>query len=88
MSPVVFTRTIDSTAYKGTISVNTSLFINGQFVQSATGDTLEYVIIVVYPFSLDSSIYLTALTVISTRVRLGNELCVLLRHSPTPHSDW
>ena len=85
MSPVVFSRTIDSTTYKGTISVNTGLFINGQYVQSATGDTLEYVI-VFFPFPLDLSIYLTALTVISTRVRLGDRKSTRLNSSHSGES--
>ena len=41
--PQTFTHQIDSPLYKGKVSLNTGLFINGQFVDSVDGETLEYV---------------------------------------------
>ena len=46
MSPT-FTRDIDAPTYKGTISVNTGLFINGKFVDAVGGTTVEYVTMLV-----------------------------------------
>ena len=42
--PQTFTHKFDTPVYKGTISVNTGLYINGQFVDPVEKDTLEYVI--------------------------------------------
>ena len=39
-----FTKQLETPVYKGTISVNTGLYINGQFVDPVERDTLEYVI--------------------------------------------
>jgi aldehyde dehydrogenase (NAD+) len=41
--PAVFTYQFDSSLFKGTVNVNTGLFINGQFVDSVDGATFEYV---------------------------------------------
>ena len=39
----VFTHTFATDAFKGKVSVNTGLFINGQFVAPVGGETFEYV---------------------------------------------
>lgn len=36
-----FTREFDTHAYKGTVTVNTGLFINGQFVRAVNDATVE-----------------------------------------------
>ena len=41
--PAAFTYQFDSSLFKGTTTVNTGLFINGQFVDSSDGATIEYV---------------------------------------------
>lgn len=42
MSPT-FTHKFDTSLYKGSIAVNTGLFINGQFVDAVDKQTIEYV---------------------------------------------
>lgn len=39
--PSVFSHEINSALYKGKLSVNTGLFINGQFVDAVDQGTLE-----------------------------------------------
>ena len=41
--PSVFTRQFDTPLYKGSVSVNTGLFINGQFVDPIDKETIECV---------------------------------------------
>ena len=41
--PTTFSKQIDSPVYKGEISLNTGLFINGEFVDSIEKGTTEYV---------------------------------------------
>ena len=41
--PSVFTYQFDNAFFKGTTTVNTGLFINGKFVDSVDGATIEYV---------------------------------------------
>jgi len=40
----VFKLELDKELYKGTVSLNTGLFINGQFVKPAEGGTIKYVL--------------------------------------------
>ncbi len=42
--PATFTRQFDTPAYKGKVTVNTGLFINGQYVDSVDKETIEYVL--------------------------------------------
>ncbi|KAF9012267.1 aldehyde dehydrogenase [Hymenopellis radicata] len=39
--PRTYTQTLDTPAYKGTVSINTGLFINGQFVDAVKGDAID-----------------------------------------------
>ncbi|KAF9016045.1 aldehyde dehydrogenase [Hymenopellis radicata] len=39
--PRTYTQTLDTPAYKGTVSINTGLFINGQFVDPVKGDSID-----------------------------------------------
>ena len=41
--PQTFTHQFDTPLYKGTATVNTGLFINGEFVDPVEGGTIEYV---------------------------------------------
>lgn len=41
--PRVFTHAFKTDAFKGDVTVNTDLYINGQFVAPVDGETLEYV---------------------------------------------
>ena len=43
--PQIFTRTLQTKSFNGTISVNTGLFINGKWVDAVDGGTIEYVTI-------------------------------------------
>ena len=42
--PGTFTHVFDTTLFKGTITVNTGLFIDGQWVDSANKETIEWVV--------------------------------------------
>ncbi|KAK1229781.1 hypothetical protein PQX77_001691 [Marasmius sp. AFHP31] len=44
MSPKEFKLQLDTQAYKGTVSVNTGLFIGGKWVDPVEGGTIEYVL--------------------------------------------
>lgn len=39
--PSVWTTTLDTPKYKGTLKVNTGLYIGGQWVDSVKGTTIE-----------------------------------------------
>lgn len=39
--PKAFATELDTAVYKGKVSVNTGLYINGQFVDGVDGETLE-----------------------------------------------
>ncbi|KIM54978.1 hypothetical protein SCLCIDRAFT_135639 [Scleroderma citrinum Foug A] len=41
--PSIFTHELDTPVYKGTVSVNTGLFINGQFVDGSNNTTIDVV---------------------------------------------
>ena len=41
--PSTLIRQFDSPLFKGTVTVNTGLFINGQFVDPINEETIEYV---------------------------------------------
>ena len=41
--PGTFTHQFATDLYKGSVTVNTGLFINGKFVDSVDGETIEYV---------------------------------------------
>lgn len=41
--PSSFTHQFDTALYKGSVTVNTGLFINGEYVDSIDGETIEYV---------------------------------------------
>ena len=41
--PTVYTHNFDTPLFKGTGKVNTGLFINGEFVDSLSKETIEYV---------------------------------------------
>lgn len=42
--PQTFTYQFDTALYKGSVSVNTGLYINGQWVDPVEKGTIEYVI--------------------------------------------
>ena len=48
----VFTKTIDSELFKGTVRVNTGLFIGGKFVDSISTETIECVLQPYWPRTL------------------------------------
>ena len=53
-----FTHTFATDAFKGKVSVNTGLFINGKFVDASDGETIEYVPSMLIPSAdIDLSIY-------------------------------
>lgn len=39
-----YTHQFDTPAYKGTVTVNTGLFIDGKFVEPLAKETIEYVL--------------------------------------------
>lgn len=39
--PAVFTQQLDTPSYQGTVTVNTGLFINGEFVDPVDKQTIE-----------------------------------------------
>ena len=41
--PGTYTHKFDTAVYKGEVTINTGLFINGQFVDPVDGETIEYV---------------------------------------------
>ena len=41
--PSTFNHTFDTALYKGSVSINTGLFINGKFVDPVDNETIEYV---------------------------------------------
>lgn len=41
--PSIFTHQWDTPVYKGSTSINTGLFINGEFVDGVKNTTIEYV---------------------------------------------
>ena len=44
--PSIFTHELDTPVYKGTVSINTGLFINGQFVDGSNNTTIECVLLI------------------------------------------
>lgn len=81
--PRVFTHTFKTDAFKGDVTVNTDLYINGQFVAPVDGETFEYVRLSLLGIVLCSS----RATESSILVR-GQCYCRSIRRSDALRSYW
>jgi len=90
--PSIFTHEFDTPVYKGKVSINTGLFINGQFVDGSDKTTIEYVLLIDTLGVTANGSYRTI--VWSTQVCLTlsltqNRLRMLtIRWSWAPYSQW